>query len=124
MRFCDLSEAREQNISWRYRRKFVESQNAIIARVEALKGSAILPHSHENEEVVLVLKGVWRFDVRGEDATVRENQMLVIPPGVEHSAVALEDVVAIAIGAPPRQDWLTVEDQALDYDEDQFLWAV
>lgn len=92
--------------------------------VAALKGAATLPHSHENEEVVLVLKGVWRFHVRGEDVTLHENEMLSISPGVEHSAVALDDVVAVVICAPSRPDWLTVENQALDYDEEQSLWAV
>jgi quercetin dioxygenase-like cupin family protein len=124
MKLHDLNDVKAQDVSWRYRRKLAEGQDLAVAMVEVLKGAATLPHSHDHEEAVLVLEGAWRFSVAGEDVTLRPNQMLSIPPGVEHSSMALEDTVAIDICAPRRKDWKTGEDHVLHYDPDQYLWAV
>ena len=124
MRICDFNSVKAEDVSWRYRRKFAVGQNLSVAMVEVLKGAKTLPHQHPNEEVVLVLRGSWRFCLRGEEVTLGANQMLSIPAGVQHSSLALEDTVAIDICAPSRRDWLTGEDRALHYEPDQDLWAV
>ena len=74
--------------------------------------------------MILVLKGSWRFHLPSGDVTLGVNQMLWIPPGVEHSSEALEDTVALDICAPTRPDWLNGADRSLHYDPDQSLWAV
>jgi mannose-6-phosphate isomerase-like protein (cupin superfamily) len=73
---------------------------------------------------VLVLKGCWRFNLPDGEVRVGPQQMLCIPPGVEHSSEALEDTVALDICAPTRDDWVTGKDHNLHDDPDQFLWAV
>ena len=75
--------------------------------------------------MILVLKGSWRFHLPSGDVTLKADQLLCIPPGVEHSSEALEDTVALDICAPaPRADWLSGADQSLHSDPDQSLWAV
>jgi len=96
----------------------------MVARVEVKQGAVTQPHRHESEEIILVLKGAWRFTLRHRDVTLRANQMLAIPPGVEHASEALEDTVAIDICTPRRMDWVTGEDRPLHRDPDDFLWAV
>ena len=124
MKTFDLNRVKAEDISWRYRRKVAESQDLAVAMLDVLAGAATLPHSHDHEEVILVLEGAWRFSVGGDEVTLRSNQMLSIPPGVEHSSLALEDTVAIDICAPQRKDWRSGEDRPLHYDPDQYLWAV
>jgi quercetin dioxygenase-like cupin family protein len=124
MKICDFNNVKPEDVSWRYRRKSAAVDNLSVAMVEVLKGAKTLPHCHTNEEVILVLEGSWRFSLEGEEVTLRANQMLSIPPGVEHSSVVLEDTVAIDICAPMRRDWLTGEDRALHHEPDQDLWAV
>ena len=70
------------------------------------------------------LKGAWRFCLPSGEVTLTENQVLCIPPGVEHSSEVVEDVVALDICAPTRLDWLTGADRPLHTDPNQFLWAV
>jgi hypothetical protein len=50
--------------------------------------------------------------------------MLTITPGVEHSSEVLEDVVAIDVCSPTREDWLSGADRTLHDDSDQCLWGV
>src|SRR5882762_5255517 len=96
-----------------YQRKVAIGESITVARVEVKEGAVTHPHSHENEEMILVLKGSWRFNLPTGEVTLAANQMICIPRGVEHSSEALEDTVALDICAPARIDWLDGADQSL-----------
>jgi len=120
----DWDRMKTEEITELYRRQVAVGESITVARVEVKEGAVTNPHSHENEEVILVLKGSWRFQLPGGEVTLGTNQMLCIPRGVEHSSEALEDTVAIDICAPTRPDWVNGADWSLHYDRDQSLWAV
>src|SRR2546422_4310064 len=61
------------------------SRSRMLAEVEVRRGTTTPWHSHENEELVIVLKGAWRFYLPSGELTLEANQMLSIPAGVEHS---------------------------------------
>ena len=124
MGFYDWDKMRPEEISELYKRKVALGENITVARVEVKQQAVTQAHKHESEEVIIVLKGAWRFHLPSGAVTLRDNQMLAIPPGVEHSSEALEDTVALDICTPTRLDWLTGEDRFLHQDPDQFLWAV
>jgi quercetin dioxygenase-like cupin family protein len=124
MGLYDWDRMTAEEITDLYLRKVAIGENITVARVEVKEGAITHAHRHENEEMILVLKGSWRFQLPNGAVTLSENQMLSIPPGVEHSSEALEDTVALDICAPTRLDWLTGEDRPLHHDPDQSLWAV
>jgi quercetin dioxygenase-like cupin family protein len=123
MKKYDWEKIKTDQITGLYSRKVAVGDNVTVARLEAQKGAATQMHSHQNEEIILVLQGKWRFFLPTGDVTLEPNQMLRIPPGMEHGSEVLEDVVAIDVCSPARMDWLTGEDRSLHYDE-QYLWAV
>ena len=123
MKMYDWEKIKTDHITGLYSRKVAVGDNVAVARLEAKKGAATRMHSHENEEIILVLSGKWRFFMPSGEVTLEANQMLRIPPGVEHGSEVLEDVVAIDVCSPARKDWLNGEDRPLHYDE-QYLWAV
>jgi quercetin dioxygenase-like cupin family protein len=124
MGFYDWDAMAPEEITDLYKRKVALGESLTVARVEVKQGAVTQQHSHENEEVVVVLKGAWRFSIGDREVTLRPNQMLAIPPGVEHSSEALEDTIALDICTPMRADWLTGEDRVLHHDPDEYLWAV
>jgi quercetin dioxygenase-like cupin family protein len=124
MGFYDWERMKPEEVTDLYLRKVVAGQSIVVARVEVKEGAVTLPHNHESEEVIMVLSGVWRFQLPDREVTLSANQMLCIPPGVEHSSEALEDTVALDICAPTRPDWISGADRPLHYDPDQSLWAV
>lgn len=124
MGFYDWDKMRPEEISEMYKRKVALGENITVARVEVKQWAVTQTHRHESEEVIIVLKGAWRFHLPSGEVTLRDNQMLAIPPGVEHSSEALEDTIALDICTPTRLDWLTGEDRFLHQDPDQYLWAV
>lgn len=44
---------------------------------------------------------------------MRGGEVLVIPPHVPHSALALEDTIDLDVFSPPREDWLAKTDAYL-----------
>ena len=124
MGFYDWNRMEPEEISDLYMRKVAVGNNLTVAKVEVKEGSITLPHRHDNEEVIIVLQGLWRFRLPSGEVTLGENQMLSIPPGVEHSSEALADTVALDVCSAMRPDWLNGEDQVLHQDPDQSLWAV
>ena len=105
MDLCDWDQMKAEEITELYQRKVARGESLTVARIEVKEGAITHPHSHENEEMILVLKGSWRFQLPSGEVTLKANQMLCIPRGVEHSSEALEDTVAIDICAAARADW-------------------
>ena len=96
-----------------FTRRMIHSERMTIARLELKKGTTVPRHSHENEQVSTVDQGVLRFTFDSGDVDVSAGQTLVIPPNEAHSAVALEDCIALDIFSPPREDWITGNDAYL-----------
>ena len=124
MKLVDLNGLESDEVSSSYFRKMAHGDSLTVAKVEVHVGEITETHSHESEEVIFVLKGAWLFRLPDGDVTVRANQMLFIPPGVEHSSEVLEDVIAIDICSKARPDWQSGVDKSLHSNPGQFLWGV
>ena len=59
------------------------------------------------------MSGAIKFAVDGKEITVNAGEVLIIPPNVVHSAVALEESDDIDAFSPLRLDWLTGDDAYL-----------
>jgi len=97
-------------------RRLVTGDRMMIAHVYFKKGDDVPQHSHDNEQITYVLEGALQFWLgeQGErELTVRAGEVLVIPGGLPHRALALEDTLDVDIFNPPRQDWLDGTDAYL-----------
>lgn len=124
MNIFDLNELENDEVSSTYLRKIAHGESLTVAKVEVQAGEVTQTHSHESEEVIYVLHGAWTFHLPDGDVTVRSNQMLFIPPGVEHSSEVLEDTIALDICSKARPDWHSGVDKSLHSNPAQYLWAV
>src|SRR4030095_7758161 len=124
MGLYDWDRMTAEEVTGLYHRKLAIGERVTVARVEVKEGAVTFSHSHENEEMILVLTGSWRFHLPTGDVTLVPNQLLRIAPGVAHSSEALKDPVALDISPPAGADWLDGADRPLHYDPDQSLWAV
>ena len=97
-------------------RRMITGKGIMIAQIHLKKGDEVPQHSHHNEQVTYVLDGALKFWLgpKGEqELTVRSGEVLVIPPNLEHRALALEDTLDVDVFNPPRQDWLDGTDAYL-----------
>jgi quercetin dioxygenase-like cupin family protein len=91
-------------------RKIVSGEREMLVQVYVKRGCLVPMHAHDSEQMTYVLQGALRFLIQGEEITVREGEVLHIPPGVEHQAEALEDTFELDVFSPVRQAWLDHSD--------------
>ena len=95
-------------------RQYVHGTQAMVSRLSLAKGCIVPLHSHPNEQISCILTGSLEFDFgNGDTRIINAGEVLVIPGGVPHSAITLEDTVALDVFAPPRQDWIDKQDAYL-----------
>jgi quercetin dioxygenase-like cupin family protein len=97
-------------------RKLIAAERMMIAQIFLKKGDDVPRHSHHNEQITYVLTGKLSILLgeHGErEVIVNAGEVLVIPPDLPHSAVALEDTLDVDVFSPPREDWLNKSDAYL-----------
>jgi mannose-6-phosphate isomerase-like protein (cupin superfamily) len=72
-------------------------------------------HTHEEEQIVLVLEGELLFNVNGHERLMRAGDVAVIPPWVPHGARTLDSTcVQVDFFAPPRPSLREQAEAAID----------
>lgn len=84
----------------------VHGEKTLMGKFQIRKGAAIPAHSHPHEQTGIMLSGKLRFTVDGEVIDIESGDSWCLSGGVEHSAEALEDSVAIEVFSPVREDYL------------------
>jgi quercetin dioxygenase-like cupin family protein len=86
----------------------------ITLGVVELEPSSIVPeHSHENEQLGIVLAGSLTFRVGDETRELGPGGTWRIPANTPHDVTAgLEGAVVLDVFAPTRDDWAAFEPQA------------
>ncbi len=97
----------------RLARQVIHTANMTVARIYLGKGAVVPRHSHENEQVTVLMEGRLRFLFDSGPVEVAPGQALEIPPNAAHQVEALEDSVAMDLFAPRREDWIRGDDAYL-----------
>ena len=96
----------EEAVTEQLSRRVITGERVMAAHIWLKKGCVVPLHSHEAEQLSYMFSGALKFIIGGETLTVRPGDLLVIPSGVPHEAVALEDTYEMDIFSPIRWDWL------------------
>jgi len=107
------SDVPREQLTPLFSRQMIHTETMTIARMELRQGASVPEHSHHNEQVTTVERGRMRFLMDGKEIFLNPGESLHIPANVPHSAEVLEDVVAVDVFSPPRQDWIRGDDAYL-----------
>lgn len=102
-----------EKVNEHFLRKIAWDGGIMIGLTEVAQGYQVPAHSHPNEQITWVMSGKWRFRLEGKTVEVGAGEMITIPANVEHSAEAVEALVAYDIFTPPREDWISGSDAYL-----------
>ena len=86
--------------------KIIAGERELLAQIYLKRGALVPVNAHESEQMTYILQGALRVVVGGDEITVREGEVLLIPSGVTHQAEALEDTFELDLFSTIRQDWL------------------
>ena len=63
-----------------------------VVKLAKLKGEFVWHHHDEEDELFFVVKGTLVIQFRDGDVTIREGEFIIVPRGVEHRPIAVEEV--------------------------------
>lgn len=86
-------------------RRHIHGQQGTLAVFELKQGARVPLHQHPNEQTSYIVKGRVEVIAAGRKHVVSAGQVIVLPPGVPHAFLALEDTTDIDFFSPARGDW-------------------
>jgi quercetin dioxygenase-like cupin family protein len=69
----------------------IEGDRMMVALMRVPAGTGAEPHSHPNEQWILILEGTFEANVGGKEIAARAGSVLYIPANVVHSGKATPD---------------------------------
>lgn len=78
-------------------RKVIPGVHETLAQTYFKKGALVPQHTHPGEQMIYVLQGALRIVADGEELTVREGEVLVVPMNVPHQIEALDDTFVMDV---------------------------
>ncbi len=71
--------------------KIVGALNGQHVKLVKIKGEFVWHHHDNEDEMFLVVKGSFDMEYRDKTVTIHENEFVVVPRGIEHRPVAIEE---------------------------------
>ena len=105
--FVDFGDMRRFELAAGVNARPLFGEGAMLNLIEFEPGSTVPLHSHEHEQLGIVLEGVQVLIVDGEEHALEPMQGYVLPGGVEHSAYCgPEGALVLDVFRPVREDYL------------------
>jgi mannose-6-phosphate isomerase-like protein (cupin superfamily) len=84
-------EAKLARIAEHWSPKIVGELNGQYVKLVKFQGEFVWHHHDDEDELFLVIKGRFRMDFNDRQVWLEEGEFLVVPRGIEHRPVALEE---------------------------------
>jgi quercetin dioxygenase-like cupin family protein len=95
-------------------RKVIVGADVALTQSYLKKGALVPWHAHRGGQVIYVLQGALKARLEDRDITVREGEVLSVPPAVPHQAEALDDTFVLdvrSVGDAGRAEQAPVSDR-------------
>ncbi|HSV98177.1 MAG TPA: cupin domain-containing protein [Spirochaetota bacterium] len=85
----------------------VHLDRVMVTFVDLGEGAVVPEHSHPHEQITVVISGKLRFRVGEEETVMGPGEVVTIPSGIRHAAVAEDGpCVAYDCWSPVREDYV------------------
>ena len=110
--YSDVREIGPQKIGDGLVARAVHGDRVTLGLIELAPGARVPEHSHENEQVGILLEGSLTFRIDGETRDLGPGATWRILAHEPHSVTAGPDgSVLVEVFSPPRHDWRALEAQ-------------
>ncbi|TFH01551.1 MAG: cupin domain-containing protein [Calditrichales bacterium] len=80
--------------------------NIMLVKVNFDKGGIGAPHDHPHQQVSYVVNGKFEVTIGDKTEILTTGDSFVVPPGLRHGAVCLEEGMLIDTFSPMREDFI------------------
>ncbi|MCL1919037.1 MAG: cupin domain-containing protein [Peptococcaceae bacterium] len=91
------------------RETLATGKNLMIVQFTFRKGAEVPWHTHEHEQSSYIVQGRLKLLLRdtSSEMILTPGKSAIIPPHVQHKAIALEDTIDVNAFTPIREDYLS-----------------
>ena len=89
----------------------IAGERSALMRCRIDEGFVVPEHAHPEEQITMILEGRLEFTVEDPDSgslttTAGAGEVVIVPGGLKHGALALTDVVSVDVFTPIKRDLL------------------
>lgn len=107
MKFFEIPKLPQKELLPGITLKSVHLENLMVTFVTLAQGAVLPEHSHPHEQISVVISGMLRFKVEGDERIVSAGHAICIPSNALHSAVVVEGPsVVYDSWSPVRADYI------------------
>jgi quercetin dioxygenase-like cupin family protein len=88
-----------------YLARFIHTENMTFSFVDVIAGKSLPEHSHMNEQVSIMLEGIFELTLNGVSIRFGPGEVIVIPSHAKHSGLAITDCRLLDVFYPVREDY-------------------
>jgi quercetin dioxygenase-like cupin family protein len=107
--FSSLAALPVERIADKITRRVASGDQAMVVWWNFKAGAHVGAHSHPHEQIISMISGALDVRIGAERRTMKAGDIAVIPGGIEHEVLVLEDTEVIDTFAPPREEFLVSE---------------
>jgi quercetin dioxygenase-like cupin family protein len=89
-----------------HRKTVAFGNKTLMSEFKLKKGSTLPQHTHPYEQTGYLINGRMTLCIGEEQYDVEPGDSWCIPENVQHSALTLEDSIAVEVFSPLRKDYL------------------
>lgn len=89
------------------RKTLAYGEKTLMTEFRLEKGAVLPSHSHPHEQTGYMVSGVMDLTIGADTHRLEPGGSWCIPGNAEHSAIALDNSVAIEVFSPVREDYLS-----------------
>lgn len=104
--YFEKGKAITANIGGVVRKVLAYTDGVMTTYWEVPVEASIPPHAHQHEQISILLSGKAEYTVGDEKFILNPGDSIVMPPNVEHCVKVIEDITAIDVFDPIREDFL------------------
>jgi len=75
--------------------KIIGQLNGQDVKIAKLKGEFVWHNHKEEDELFLIIQGTLTIEFRDRTVTLKEGEMLIIPKGIDHKPIAINEVLVL-----------------------------
>ena len=88
-----------------YTAKFVHTERMTFSFLDVLEGAVSPEHAHDQEQVAMVIEGIFELIIDGVPTQFGPGTLMIIPPNVRHGGKAITNCKLLDVFTPVREDY-------------------
>lgn len=111
MQRVEIAGVKPIELSPGYTARFIHTERMTFSFLEVRAGSVSAEHSHPQEQVAMLSEGEFELTIEGVPVRFGPGSVIVIPPNVRHSGLAITDCKLMDVFTPVREDFKTLSEK-------------